>query len=108
MSSLLDNNQDAYFYLHQDVGLGIQQNCCAFLPLSVTLKIDHYQLCLDAKIAELMDTFQAKRGSIIGHLYSRVAWAMSAPHEICSKGAKASGCLMDVGQRAQVRFPPGG
>jgi hypothetical protein len=73
LSSLFDNNQDGYFYLHQDIGLGIQQNCCAFLPLSVTLKIDHYQLCLDAKIAELTDTFQAKLGSIIGHLYSRVA-----------------------------------
>lgn len=73
LSSLIDNNQDSYFYLHQDVGLGIQQNCCAFLPLSVTLKIDHYQTCLDAKIAELTDTFQAKLGSIIGQLYGRVA-----------------------------------
>jgi len=60
LTSLLDNNQDGYFYLHQDIGLGIQQNCCAFLPLSVALKIDHYNLCLEAKIAELTDTFQAK------------------------------------------------
>ena len=73
LSSLLDNNQDGYFYLHQDVGLGIQQNCCAFLPLSVTLKIEHYQLCLDAKIAELSEIFQSKLGSIIGQMYSRVA-----------------------------------
>jgi hypothetical protein len=73
LSSLIDNNQDGYFYLHQDVGLGIQQNCCAFLPLSVTLKVEHYHLCLDAKIAELTDTFQAKLGSIIGQMYSRVA-----------------------------------
>lgn len=73
LSSLLDNNQDGYFYLHQDIGLGIQQNCCAFLPLSVTLKIEHYQLCLAAKIAELTESFQAKLGSIIGQLYSRVA-----------------------------------
>jgi hypothetical protein len=73
LSSLLDNNQDSYFYLHQDVGLGIHQNCCAFLPLSVTLKIEHYQLCLEAKIAQLTDTFQAKLGSIIGNMYSRVA-----------------------------------
>jgi hypothetical protein len=73
LSSLLDNNQDGYFYLHQDVGLGIHQNCCAFLPLSVTLKIDHYRLCLNAKIAQLTDTFQAKLGGIIGNMYSRVA-----------------------------------
>ncbi len=73
LTSLLDNNQDGYFYLHQDVGLGIQQSCCAFLPLAVTLKIDHYKLCLDAKIAELSDTFQAKLGSILGNMYSRVA-----------------------------------
>jgi hypothetical protein len=73
LTSLFDNNQDGYFYLHQDVGLGIHQNCCAFLPLSVALKIDHYNLCLEAKIAELTDTFQAKLGSLIGQLYSRVA-----------------------------------
>jgi hypothetical protein len=73
LESLLDNNQDGYFYLHQDVGLGIQQSCCAFLPLSVTLKVEHYNLCLEAKIAELSDTFQAKLGSILGQLYNRVA-----------------------------------
>jgi len=73
LSSLLDNNQDGYFYLHQDIGLGIQQKCCAFLPLSVTLKIDHYRLCLDAKIAELSDIFQSKLGAMIGEMYSRVA-----------------------------------
>src|SRR5262249_28854669 len=30
-------------------------------------------LCLDAKIAQLTDTFQAKLGSILGRLYNRVA-----------------------------------
>jgi hypothetical protein len=73
LAGLIDNNQDGYFYLHQDVGVGIHQNCCAFLPLSVTLKVEHYQMCLDAKIAELTETFQAKLGSIIGQLYARVA-----------------------------------
>lgn len=94
LSRLLDNNQDGYFYLHQDVGLGIQQNCCAFLPLSVTLKIDHYQLCLNAKIAELTDTFQAKLGSIIGRLYSRVAAPEWNEHYPDNKVAKEVAALL--------------
>jgi hypothetical protein len=84
LESLLDNNQDGYFYLHQDVGLGIHQNCCAFLPLLVTLKINHYQLCLDAKIAELSDIFQSKLGSILGQMFSRVAapeWNENSPEK---------------------------
>ena len=94
LSSLLDNNQDAYFYLHKDIGLGIQQNCCTFLPLSVTLKIEHYQICLDAKIAELTDTFQAKLGSIIGQLYGRVAAPEWNEHYPDNKVAKEVAALL--------------
>lgn len=94
LTSLLDNNQDGYFYLHQDVGLGIHQNCCAFLPLSVTLKVQHYQLCLDAKIAELSDIFQSKLGSLVGHLYSRVAAPEWNEHNSDNKvGTEASRLL---------------
>jgi hypothetical protein len=75
VESLIDNNKDDYFYLKSDAEAGIHQNCCAFLQLAVTLKAEHYDMCLDAKICELDETFQAKLGSLIGHLYSRVGTA---------------------------------
>ncbi len=88
--SLLDNNKDGYFYLHHDVGLGISQDCCAFLPLSVALKVEHYDLCLDAKIAELKEPFQAKLGYLVGHMYSRVGtaeWSDNYPENAVGKAA---------------------
>jgi hypothetical protein len=72
VESLLDNNKDEYFYLQADPEVQIDQNCCAFLQLAVTLKSEHYGMCLDAKICELDETFQAKLGHLIGHMYSRV------------------------------------
>lgn len=72
LTSLLDNNKEGYFYLHADIGLGIQQNCCAFLPLSVALKVDHYEMCLEAKISQLEGPFQAKLGYHLGHMFNRV------------------------------------
>lgn len=72
LQGLLDNNREGFFYLHSDVGLGIHQNCCAFLQLSVALKIEHFDMCLTAKIAELTEPFQAKLGYLIGHMYNRV------------------------------------
>lgn len=88
--SLLDNNKEGYFYLHQDVGLGISQDCCAFLQLSVALKVEHYDLCLDAKIAELQEPFQAKLGYLVGHMYSRVGtaeWSANYPENPVGKAA---------------------
>lgn len=73
LESLFDNNKDGYFYVHSDLGLGIEYNCCAFLPLSVALKIDHYDMCLSAKIAQLQEPFQAKLGHLLGDMCSRVA-----------------------------------
>jgi hypothetical protein len=72
LASLIDNNKERYFYVHSDVECGIDLNCCAFLQLAVTLKAEHYQTCLDAKICELDETFQAKLGHLIGHMYNRV------------------------------------
>ncbi len=72
VESLLDNNQSEYFYLHADPQVGIQQNCCAFLQLAVALKSQHYAMCLEAKVCELEEAFQAKLGYTIGQLFNRV------------------------------------
>jgi hypothetical protein len=70
--SLFDNNADQYFYLHEDLSLGITGSHCAFLALSVALKAAHYDLCLEAKIAQLKEAFRAKLGWMVGKMYSRV------------------------------------
>ncbi len=72
LESLLDNNQHGYFYLHEDISLGISGRFCAFLALSIPLRTEHYDLLLGAKIAQLKDEFQAKLGWLIGSMYSRV------------------------------------
>ncbi len=70
---LLNNNELGYFYLHNDLELGIQEPVVAFLSLSIAIKADlHYQKCLDARIAQLEENFQAKLGWLVGNMYSRV------------------------------------
>ena len=72
LASLIDNNKERYFYIHSDIDCGIDLNCCAFLQLAVTLKAQHYETCLAAKLCQLDETFQAKLGYLIGHMYNRV------------------------------------
>ena len=70
---MVDNNEPGYFYLHREPYLGINQRCCAFLPLAVTLGVEQFELCKAAKIAQLTENFQAKLGWLLGHMFSRVA-----------------------------------
>lgn len=72
MERLIDNNVPGYFYLHRDPTANIHLTCCAFLPLTVSLRVQHYDMCLRAKVAQLRETFQAKLGWLLGHMYSRV------------------------------------
>lgn len=69
---LINNNVPQYFFLESD-GTELGQDCCAFLRLSIAIKSDlHYQACVNAKFLQLNDSFQAKLGSLVGQLYSRV------------------------------------
>jgi hypothetical protein len=69
---LFNNNEPGYFYLDsRDTALDV--DCVAFLNLSIAIKTElHFQTCLDAKILQLNDTFQAKLGWLVGQMYSRV------------------------------------
>ncbi len=90
--NLMDNNKPGYFYLHTDQLLGITEPCCAFLQLAVSLRLQHYKACLDAKIAQLDAQFQAKLGWLIGNMYSRVAtteWDTEKPSEKVGKVASS-------------------
>lgn len=71
---LLNNNEDAYFYLHREPLGGFGEDQCAFLHLSIALKTDlHYDMLLDAKCLQLKEAFQHKLGATVGRLYSRIA-----------------------------------
>ena len=69
---LFNNNEPSYFYLNSKDTL-LETDCVAFLNLSIAIKADlHFKTCLDAKILQLNDTFQAKLGWLVGQMYSRV------------------------------------
>jgi hypothetical protein len=90
---VIDNNEPGYFYLHYDMSFGLVQKSCAFLPLSVALKAQHYDVLLSAKIAQLTDTFQAKLGWLIGTKFNRVGtaeWNDKYPANDSTKEANAT------------------
>ena len=71
---LLNNNEDAYFYLHREPARGFGEDQCAFLHLSIALKTQlHYDMLLHAKCLQLKEAFQHKLGATLGRLYSRIA-----------------------------------
>jgi hypothetical protein len=72
LERILDNNESGYFYLHTDASVGIHQQCCVFLRLAFSVAVEHYDLCLRAKIAQLKEPFPAKLGWLIGEMYNQV------------------------------------
>ena len=73
LERLLHNTEDGYFFIRKDEARGINQDLCVFLPLSIALRVDHYDVCLSTKIAQLDNIFAAKVGWLAGNQYSRVA-----------------------------------
>jgi len=72
MGRLLNNNEPGFFYLDSE-GTQLGNDCVALLNLSIAIKSDlHLETCIDAKVLQLTDTFQAKLGWLVGQLYSRV------------------------------------
>jgi len=80
-TSLFNNNLDGYFFLRADSEAFVGGDWCAFLRVTIPLRVEHYDLLLDAKRAQLRDVFQAKVGWLLGSNYARVAtpdWTSSA------------------------------
>ena len=73
LDSLFNNNDKNYFFLKALPEYGLSKDCCTFLRLSIAIRAtDHYEKCLDAKVIQLDENFQAKLGWLVGNLYSRV------------------------------------
>ena len=72
LQRLFNNNEQGYLFL-ESTGTSLPTDCVAFLNLSIAIKANlHYKSCLDAKVLQLTDTFQAKLGWLVGQMYSRV------------------------------------
>lgn len=82
MQRLLNNNEPRYFYYHREPNHSFDDDCCAFLQLSVAVKAElHYDTLLEAKLLQLKEAFQHKLGNLVGTMYSRVGTEDWLPHQ---------------------------
>ncbi|THD63613.1 MAG: hypothetical protein E7813_17850 [Bradyrhizobium sp.] len=82
---LFNNNEPGYFYL-DSVGTALPADCAAFLNLSISIKSEfHFTKCIESKVLQLTDTFQAKLGWLVGDMFSRVGTPDWEPSEINKK-----------------------
>ena len=83
LERLFNNNEDDYFYLRKEADLGMPEDHCVFLKLSIPLKSEvNYQMLLDAKMAQLTESFQHKLGYLVGKSYSRIGTQDWVPDNI--------------------------
>jgi len=86
VESILNNNHNEFFYLHEDNYLGLTEACCTILRLTVALRSnEHYNECLKSKFIELDSEFRAKLGWLVGNIYSRIGTRDWAPDIIPQK-----------------------
>lgn len=72
LERLMHHSESGYFFFQAGSHAAIDTDLCVFLSLSVPIRISHYEACLNAKVLQLDDVFQAKVGWLAGNLYSRV------------------------------------
>jgi hypothetical protein len=70
---LLHNAEDGYLFLPGELFGEGEEDRCAFLKLSIAIRIDHYDVCLKAKIKQLAKDYSAKVGFLTANLYGQVA-----------------------------------
>lgn len=70
---IFNNNEAPYFYFYQEPKLGLSEDYCAILSLSIAVKSElHYESLLEARVLSLNSSFQHKLGYLVGTMYSRV------------------------------------
>lgn len=72
LQRLVNNNEPEFFFLRRDISVGLREDSCAFLRLSIPLRVEHYDALFAARVLQLTEPFQAKLGSLVGQMYSRV------------------------------------
>jgi hypothetical protein len=88
LNKLYNNNDTNHFFLNAAIEFGLPQDCCTQLHLSISIRAyEHYDVCLNAKIVELKESFRAKLGWLVGNLYSRVGTEDYVPGAIADNSA---------------------
>jgi hypothetical protein len=72
LAKVFNNNYPKYFFLQSQPDRGLAEDMCAVLPLSISIKEEHYDECIKARKLQLDDAFQAKLGYLIGQQYAKV------------------------------------
>jgi hypothetical protein len=73
LERVLNNTVDGIFFIPRGSAETVEDHLCAFLPLSVALRVEHYETCLGAKVGQAKEIFAAKVGSLASNLYARIA-----------------------------------
>ncbi len=73
LERIFNNNNPRYFFLERQPDMQLPEDMCAVLSLGISIKAEHYEECLKARILQLKPAFQAKLGWLVGHSFSRVA-----------------------------------
>lgn len=92
LERILNNTVDGIFFVPKGACETVEQHMCAFLPLSIALRTDHYDACLEAKVGQATEIFAAKIGSLTSGLFSRIA----TPDLSERYGTKAAGQFRDA------------
>lgn len=90
LAKLINNNDSRHFFIPERPELGIAEDMCIMLPLALSIKVEHLRECLDGRIAQLDDLFQAKLGWLLGQQYSRVGTPDWPPLALDTKIAAVS------------------
>ncbi|WP_288806307.1 hypothetical protein [uncultured Novosphingobium sp.] len=73
LERVMNNTVDGIFFIPRGAAPGVNEHLCAFLPLSIALRAEHYDKCLAAKVGQATEIFGAKIGSLTSALYARIA-----------------------------------
>lgn len=74
LERLFNQNEQALglFYFHPDVEAGIAVPSVSLLRVTVTLRVEHYDLLRQGRRGRLCAEFRSKLGWLVGNLYSRI------------------------------------
>jgi hypothetical protein len=85
LAKVINNNDSRYFFVPQRPELQITEDMCVLLPLSMSIRIEHYDACLNGRVAQINDLFQAKLGWLLGQQLSRVGTPDWSPEGLAQK-----------------------
>jgi hypothetical protein len=93
LERLINNNESSYFYFFAENSIGVIEPMCAMLALPISLKVEHYESLVRARLSGIQSIFQAKLGWLLGQLYSRVGTPELTSDELRTNVNRITGTL---------------